>query len=321
MNKNQNSSNEIDWWASDGEKGIRPSNSQLSEPSSPFRPEISWKNSIDYEKNSPENIIKTKTKIKKKKYVPPHLRRSSRLKSNNKHSKSNVSSTKKNLSGYRPLAHAKSCVSVLKSKGYTSAVNVGGGIVYLDPHHESVLHLTGQHINNLETDKSGRISGVHIHLYLPEGSNFPGAGIRIRFNDKSELQFNINDGGNKNGVVIVNGTRRYQIGEGLSLENDIQGIRNGIKQLGLNRHLRIWIQSLTNVQLAEVLQNLSDITINAVESYKKKGGKKKRSKKGDKKTRRKRKIKLRKTQKKYKKKKTRQKKRYRKKRTRKKKNN
>ena len=170
---------------------------------------------------------------------------------------------------------------------------------------------SNEYIKLNASDFGIRCKDVHVHVYNNKytGSS---AGIRFRFEDNTELQYNIGDGAGRDGFYLVfsnaNDKRYWEVSNGLSLPKTINALLVKLNEVTEFEDSRCK-EEITNLnrdeELGFFLQTLIDIVIAAAEAYQnpmagKRGGKRKTRK-------RKRKTKN-KTQKRKKKRKTRKRK-------------
>ena len=207
---------EADWWASDGKQGAPPNDSHIVEGPSPrqlFPTEMLSFPTIATPAVpaavAPAPVAPAPVAAKETKYIPPH-RRGPRSETKTK-SVSKTKTRKNKGPQYRPSEHQRSAINLLNNRGFNSRKG-GRGIIKLDRSDFFDINC----------------EDIHIHVYNNRNTGQNGAGIRFRFQDGIELQYNIGDGGGKNGFYLVDttssGRRYWEVSNGLSLPKTIESL-------------------------------------------------------------------------------------------------
>ena len=207
---------EADWWASDGKQGIPPNNSHIVEGPSPrqlFPTEM-----LSFPTKSTPAVPAVPVAPAapalapgETKYIPPH-RRGPRSETKTK-SVSKTKTRKNKGPQYRISEHRDAAINLLNNRDFYSR-NGGRGIIKLDKSDFFDINC----------------NDIHIHVYNNRNTGQNGAGIRFRFQDGIELQYNIGDGGGKNGFYLVDtnssGRRYWKVSNGLSLPKTKSALLN-----------------------------------------------------------------------------------------------
>ena len=280
---------EAKWWASDGKKGTKPHGIvSVTKDVTPF-----------YSTYTDRNLLKSSTrkrttpkKVTSKKWIPVHKRKNkSELNTETLPKKG----TRRNRGPqYRISEHQREAIKLLNKNGF-NVINNGKGIIKF------------KKSDFFDID----CKDIHIHVYNNHNTGQNGAGIRFRFEDGTELQYNIADGGGRDGFYLVNykyGKKYKKVSNGLSLPKTLDVLLTTLETDFKNSKCQIQILKLGE-NLSQFIQNIINAVEIAAGAYQNpmaglRGGKRKTRKK--RKTRRKRKTRKRK---KIKKRKTRRKKR------------
>jgi hypothetical protein len=280
---------EAKWWESGGEEGNPPDNNEIVEGPSPR--ELSFVEPLSYSTNVTRAKKKRITSAPvaasastgasktKQKYIPPHMKKDVNLNSLNTDTSLNSKSTSNK---YAKSKHRNAAIRLL-SKNLS---------IYGEPKDDEYIKLK-------DSNFGINCNDVHIHVYNNKYRG-PSAGIRFRFDDNTELQYNIGDGGGNDGFQLMQTTPTKYWGVDangtLSLSQTINKLLYKLENVSLfeNSKCRKEIISLNDKgQLGNFLQKVSnavEVAANAPMT----GGKRKtrkRKRKGKKKTHKKKKRK------------------------------
>ncbi len=298
----RNLEEEAKWWASDGKVGNPPDNNEIVEGPSPR--ELLSVEPLSYSTNVTRSKKKRLTSAPvapssstgasktKKKYVPLHKRKGVNRNSLNTETSENSKSTSNK---YAKSKHRNAAIRLLR-KNFKKF---------------SFKKISDSYIELRDRDFGINCDDVHIHVYnnMYTGSS---AGIRFRFDDNTELQYNIGDGGGRNGfyLVFMDGEDKeyWKVSNELSLSQTINALLVKLDEVPMFRDSKCQqeIISLNDKgQLGNFLQNVINAVEIAAGAYQNpmaglRGGKRKtrkRKRKGKKKTHKKRKTRKRKTRK------------------------
>ena len=200
----------------------------------------------------------------KQKYVPVHLRK--HMSELNTETVSKRRTRRNKGSQYRISEHQHAAVKLLNENGFHVSKS-GQGIIKLEQ----------SDFFNIDC------SDIHIHVYNNNNTGQNGAGIRFRFRDGIELQYNIGDGGGRDGFYLVYanefGKKYEEISNGLSLPKTINALLKKLKKKFKHSICKKEILKLGG-KLTQFIQNIVDAVTIAAGAYQnpmagKRGGKRK----------------------------------------------
>ena len=227
----RNLEEEAKWWASEGKEGTKPQGIVS------ITPDIYPMYTVKQLRKALNK--KVAPKKEKKLFIPVHLRKDkSELNTETVPKRGTRSNKGQN---YRPSEHKKSAIDLLNDRGFLTKDMKGG---------TGIIKLFASDFFDIDC------KDIHIPVYSG------GAGIRFRFKDYIELQYNIGDGGGNNGFYLVD----YRVNKEYTKVSSGKSLSETIDSLLKKLNTKKFKDSILKKEISKISKNLSEFIQNVVDA-------------------------------------------------------